>query len=392
MSRVFLLCSGLGHVLRGYESFTQECFEALSDHPDLEITLFQGGKTSIKNAITLGNLPRNHALTQHLATRLSKASPLGDPYFLEQASFCLSLIPHLWLKRPDVVFFSDFALGTMLWHWRRISNLSYKLLFSNGAPNGPPFSRMDHVQHLTPIHYQTALNAGEPASHHSLVPYGIQTSREYTSLTQAEQHILRHRLNLPVDRPVILSVGAINKTHKRMDYLIQEVARLPEPHPYLVLLGQTDNESSEVVQLGNQLLGTHSFQVKTVSPTEMANYYKAADLFVLTSLSEGFGRVFLEAMGHGLPCLAHDYEVTRFVLGETGYLANLEQSGNLSGLIHQTLVEGTSDLQRRLRHRYVYEHFSWEQLRPGYVEMIQRCVLGNDGVRSLSQPILSPDV
>ena len=36
ISKVFLICSGLGRVNRGFESFTQECFDALSQAPELE--------------------------------------------------------------------------------------------------------------------------------------------------------------------------------------------------------------------------------------------------------------------------------------------------------------------------------------------------------------------
>jgi 1,2-diacylglycerol 3-alpha-glucosyltransferase len=365
MIKVFIICSGLGHVKRGFESFTQECFDALSNDSSLEIALFKGGRNSCGNAISLWNLSRDVWSTIQLGNITGK-----DPYFIEQASFCLSLIPHIRQKKPDVIFFSDFELGTMLWHWRRLSHLPYKLLFSNGAPNGPPFSRMDHVQHLTPVHYQMALNAGEPPSKHSLVPYGINVSSYLDIPSKSERESLRRQLNLPTERPIILSVGAINKTHKRMDYLIREVAGLPEPRPYLVLLGQKTVESSEIFQMGNQLLGSDNFQSKTVAYDEIANYYKVANAFVLTSLREGFGRVFLEAMSYGLPCLAHDYEVTRFVLKDERYLANFELSGSLAKLISQVLSQNDDDSKHR-RHWLVYENFSWEKLRPTYVEMIK---------------------
>ena len=371
MITVFLVCPGLGHVRRGYESFTQECFEALDPNPTLDIKLFQGDTTSTHDATALWNLHRNHSFTQQLASWFGKHSNLSDPYFLEQASFFLSLIPHIYWKKPDIIFFSDFILGTMLWHWRRISKLSYKLLFSNGAPNGPPFSRTDHVQHLTPTHHKEALDAGEPASKHSLLPYGIQISQEYRPLTRLERDSLRHKLNLPADRPLILSVGTINKSHKRMDYLIREVAQLSEPRPYLLLLGQIDRESAEIIQLGNQLLGADNFQVKTVTPTEITEYYRVSNLFVLASLSEGFGRVFLEAMGHGLPCLAHDYEVTRFVLKEQGYFADFTTSGGLSTLIQKVLLQDNEDA-KYIRSHSVYENFSWERLKPKYIDMLHR--------------------
>lgn len=371
--KVSLICSGLGHIQRGYESFTQECFDALAKDTSLKVTLFKGGGTSDNNSIPLWNLPRNAWTAKILASSLRLSSPLFEPYFIEQASFCLSFIPYLYQDKPNVVFFSDFALGTMLWHWRRISKLSYKLLFSNGAPNGPPFSRMDHVQHLTPVHYQAALDAGEPASKHSLVPYGIQIDREYSPLSQHDQDALRRHLNLPLKRPILLSVGALNKIHKRMDYVIREVANLPEPRPYLLLLGQMDGESAEVIELANQLLGIANFQINTVPQAEVKNYYQVANAFVLASLSEGLPRVTLEAMAYGLPCLAHNYEVTRFVLGDEMFLDNFEVEGRLAGLISQALLEGQNPINRRERHCTTYHRFSWDALQQDYVKMIQHC-------------------
>lgn len=370
MKKVFLVCSGLGNVQRGYESFTQECFEALQQETSLELFLFKGAGKSQIRVFTLPNMPRDSWLAEKFSKLFKQ-----DNYFIEQFTFFLSLIPHIYQKRPDVIFFSDFNLGTILWHFRQLTGLSYKLLFSNGAPNGPPFSRADHVQHLTPIHYQAALDSGEPESKHSLVPYGIKMGKDYNNLTQSEREALRSKLNLPTHRPLILSVAAINKTHKRMDYLIQEVARLPEPRPYLMLLGQIDQESPEIIQLGDRLLGSDNFQAKTVKYNEISNYYRSADLFVLASLNEGLPRVLLEAMGYGLPCLVHDYAVTRFVLKDWGYFANFATCGSLNTLIKETLAQN-NDLKSQ-RHKFIYEYFSWNCLRSNYVDMIHLCAKGN---------------
>jgi len=367
--KVFLVCSGLGHIKRGFESFTQECFDALSQETSLDITLFKGGGRSSSKEITLWNLPREKWTAKLLAKLSNGKSYSNNPYFVEQASFCLSIIPYIFREKPDVIFFSDFALGTILWHWRRISKLSYKLLFSNGAPNGPPFTRMDHVQHLTPTHYQAALAVGELANKHSLVPYGIRIDKKYSPLGSVEQSALRQKLGLPIDRSVVLSVAAINKTHKRMDYLIQEVASLPEPRPYLLLLGQIDQESSEILELGHQLLGKTNFRADTVAPEELKDFYRAADIFVLASLNEGFGRVLLEAMANGLPCLAHDYEVAKFVLGNDGNFTDFTIKGNLARLIQQVLSQKIEQ-SNFLRYQSIYERFSWSVLKPRYIEML----------------------
>ena len=371
MVKVFLICSGLGNVSRGYESFTQECFEALQQESTLETMLFKGGGNSQKQEFVLPNLPRGSWLTRKLGKLFRQ-----EPYFIEQFTFCLSLLPHIYQKRPDVILFSDFSLGTMLWHLRRVFGLTYKLLFSNGAPNGPPFSRMDCVQHLTPTHYQIALASGESPSKHFFIPYGIKMSDGLEVLSQEKRAALCRDLNLPSDRPILLSVAAINKNHKRIDYLIREVAQLPKPRPYLLMLGQIQPESAEIVELANQLLDPDQFQIKTVASHQISAYYQVADAFVLTSLSEGLPRVLLEAMSHGLPCLAHDYDIARFVLKDGGYFGDFELVGSLASIIPQVLAKNYENSKHQ-RHQSVYDRFSWDKLCSAYIEMIQHCAIKN---------------
>ncbi len=389
MIKVFIACSGLGHVKRGFESFTQECFEALSQEKALDVALFKGGGDSISRDITLWNLPRKSWMAIQLGKIIgSLTGKGGEPgkiigrekkeenlaYLVEQFSFCLNFLPYVIRDKPDVIYFSDVNLGSMLWHWRNLTKQPYKLLFCNGAPLPPPFERWNHVQQLVPDYLQQAVTTGVPVEKQSLVPLGISIPPQLQLLTTAEREALRNKLGLPEKQPLLLSVAAINKSHKRMDYVIREVASLAEPRPYLLLVGQQDFESPEILQLGNQLLGSSQFQIRTVAQNEVADYYKIADAFILGSLSEGFGRVLIEAMSYGLPCLAHDYETTRFVLRQEGYLANFELAGSLAGFISQVLAEGHQPFKSYMRHRSVYDRFSWEKLRPHYVEMIQRCV------------------
>ena len=371
MTQIFIICSGLGKVKRGFESFTQECFDALSQESSLDITLFKGGGKTLSNSITLPNISRDSWLAKQLGKLIDRNS-----YFIEQVSFFVSLLPHIYRQQPDVIYFSDGNIGNILWHWRRLSKQNYKLLFSNGGPLSPPFHRWDLVQQLTPTCLQAALDAGESESKQYLVPYGIKVNTDKPILENFERKRLCEKLGLPIDRPIILSVGAINKSHKRMDYLIQEVASLSKPCPYLLLLGQQEVESPEIIQLGETLLEKDNFQVKTVAAEQVASYYQVADVFVLTSLGEGFGRVFLEAMSYGLPCLAHDYEVARFVLGEEGYFANFKLTSSLTNLINQVMLEDRSKFH--LRHQSMLKRFSWSKLSPAYTAMIHKCLGDND--------------
>lgn len=369
--KVFIVCSGLGHVKRGFESFTQECFDALSKDPALDLTLFKGGGEPNPKEISLWNFPRE----RWMAARLGELMKRG-PYFVEQLSFFISILPYLHLNQPEVIVFSDINLGNALWRWRRLTKQPYKLLFSNGGPIAPPFDRWDHIHQVAPSHLRDAIEAGTPAEKQSLIPYGIHVTPGLEALAPQDRDALRQRLRMPRDRPVILSVGAINRYHKRMDYVVREIGRLPEPRPYLLLLGQHEAESNEIIRRGKEILGNEHFQAKTVEQSEISDYYKSADIFVLASLNEGFGRSFLEALSHGMPCLAHDNEITRFVLDEHGYFGDFSRPGGMSGLIRQALTENNDSLSSH-RHRYVFERFSWSRLQSSYVQMIQQCAMLN---------------
>ena len=369
MTKVFLLCSGLGHINRGYESFTQECFDSLNGAPELDLTLFKGGGLPGPKQVVLPNLPRQSRLSDRLGEKIGKSG-----YWLEQVTFTLSLLPHIARQKPDVIYFSDTNVGNLLWHWRRLTKQKYALLFSNGGPMQPPYPRWDFVQQVAPSHLEAARAVGQPDEKQTLLPYGIQMEPELTLLTSDERAVLCRSLGLPVGRDVVLSVGAINKRHKRMDYVVREVAALPVPRPLLVLLGQPDEETPEVRALAETLLGADGYQIRTVPYQEVSQYYHAADAFVLASLHEGFGRVFLEAMSSGLPCLAHDYPLTRFVLGSSGSLVNFTQAGSLTALLCGALQDSREAAERQARHQTTFERFSWQHLGTQYVEMIQRCV------------------
>lgn len=237
-----------------------------------------------------------------------------------------------------------------------------------------PFKYGDYVQHLNPYGFQNAIEKGECIDRNFFVPYGVNIEHDLIIPNFAEKENLRHMLNLPEKQTLIISVGAVNKYHKRMDYIIRELSSLPRPRPYLLLIGQEDRETPEISCLGNRLLGADSFRIINVRKDQLDNYYKIADIFVLASLRETFGRASVEAMARGLPCLAHDYEINRFILGGYGYLADFTLNGSLTDLLSKLPTEHNRELALA-RHRFVYERFSWDKLRVSYANLFRSCFL-----------------
>ncbi len=374
MSRasLFIVSSGLGHVRRGFEAVMQDCFNALTDRADVMPTLYKGGGAQGPHSYRLRNLPRHGWPARTLGRCVGRGG-----YFSEQVTFLMSLWPHLARSRPAVVYVADLVLANLLRLPRR--TLKFRIVLHNGGPTDPAFfTRWDHIHQVAPAHYDAAVAAGVPESKQTVIPCGLPVPRDWKPCSEAEKRRLREQLDLPVDRSVLLSVGAVNRTRKRMDYLVRDVAALPEPRPYLLVLGARDRASESIIAEGARLLAG-GFSARSVAREAMPDYYRAADSFVLASLEEGFGLAQVEAMAAGLPCLAHDYPTARYVLGDAGYYGDFSKAGGLAACLAGLGPADVTADRAMKRHAAAYTRFSWERLADEYASMFTRVTSGMEG-------------
>lgn len=361
---VLLVSTGLGSIYRGYESFTAECFESLKNNTSFQLILLKGAGNKKPSELVIGNFKRNGKITYLLSKVIKK-----EPYWIEQFSFAIAMLPAIIRLRPAVIYYSDFVLGTFLWHGRNWLKFKYKLLFSNGAPNGPPFTRMDHIQQLLPIYLEQACAAGTPVEKQTLLPYAIQIEPIDNLLALLQKKdVIRHSLQLPINKKIIVSVGAINSQHKRMDYVIKEFAALPQDDYFLILLGQIDELSAPVIELANKYVSANNFLIKQVAKEEIPSFLLASDYFILASLNEGLPRVLPEALAAGLLPIVHDYTVTRQTLGHYGVYRNLQQNGQLTNAILE--VDNRTTTKKELI-EFAMKTYSWDALRDRYINMLK---------------------
>jgi glycosyltransferase involved in cell wall biosynthesis len=110
----------------------------------------------------------------------------------------------------------------------------------------------------------------------------------------------------------------------------------------------------------------------SVSGEELGRLYQEADALVVPSLSEGFGHVYLEAMGYGcavvgtgnsaLPDLGGEEEgVFQTVAGESGPLAELISKVSVAPGIFRSRSEAARQRSRK---------FTWEKFRAGIREAV----------------------
>ncbi len=355
---------------RGIESFFRECFDGL--HPlaaaaNIDLKLIKGKGPARPDESVAWCLPR----TGTAATLLGKIIRRNG-YVVEQLSSLPGIIRRIRRGRPEVILYSDANMAMRLYRYRDRIGVPYRLIYSNGAPLRPPFRFCDHVQQIAPFYLQRALDAGEDPNRHTLVPYGFTVPGGTADFDPAFRRAARVELELPPDRQIVISVGNIDRHHKRMDYLINEIGRMPEPRPFLLILGAMDENSRAIIAEGRQILGEGNFVARSVPYEQVFRHYQAADCFALCSLAEGFGRVYVEACMHGLPCAAHDHPVMRYVLAEEGIYGDFRQPGALAELLKQLLARPLDPDEMRRRREAMRRRFSWENLAPAYFEMFRK--------------------
>jgi glycosyltransferase involved in cell wall biosynthesis len=296
----------------------------------------------------------------------------GGSLKVEQYAFGFSLQRDVLRLRPDVIYFSEWYTGVALNSLRRLNRQQYALVLSNGSMAAEGFEPFDRVHQHTAPALEYVLTAAPTRSATSCCRWP-STSRP-TVPGADERLALRGSLGLPTDRPIVTCVAALNRYHKRLDYLISEVARLPEPRPFCCWSASPSRRPRRCARSPTSCSATTGHSFRTVQRSEVDGLLRASDAFVLASLAEGLPRALVEAMSHGLRCLAHDYSVARFALGEHGRLADLTQPGALAGLLQETFAVDEGPEAAAERRRFVDERFSWAHLRPRYVEMLTGAV------------------
>ena len=359
--KIALACTGLGRVVRGFESFTESLYCALKSHaPDLNVTLFQGGRRTEAGRIYVPNFHRYDIPGRWVGNERAN--------YLEQRSFALSIYSWMRLGKFDIVHYNELVMGSALFHLRRLLGGEFRLLYCNGAPS-PPIHyqhRCDYGQMLHSPMYEEARSFGMKADNLFLIPYGVNSNR-FSPKVRSFRNTIRQELGIPDEAKVILTAAALNRGHKRIDYLIREVARLPVSF-WLVAAGQRMEETAHLEEEAKNLLPGR-YRLFSWPQEKMHLLYGAADIFALASLHEGFGLVTIEAMASGLPVIIHKGPEFRWIAGDSNVMCiDMAKDGELGLAVRD--VDSRKYISNA--RESAVKRFSWESLVPQYLEMYQK--------------------
>ena len=149
-----------------------------------------------------------------------------------------------------------------------------------------------------------------------LYPFTSQWKKDLDQaclLSREEKDTVRGRLGIEESR-MLLTVGQLIP-RKGVDILMKAAKRLPKDVA-VVVVGAEPTEEYLALKRDLDLANVHfvGFKVKD----ELADYYRAADVFVMPTRKDIWGLVINEAMSYGLPIVSTDRCIAALELVEEG--------------------------------------------------------------------------
>ncbi len=191
---------------------------------------------------------------------------------------------------------------------------------------------------------------------------------------------LRRKLGIPATAPVVLYCGRL-APEKALPELIDAFALVSrqDPEALLVLVGDGPLRSGLVARATQLDLTDKKVRfVGQVTPAEVCDWLKIADVFTLVSFSEGFPCALAEAMSSGLPSVVSDIPANRQLIdnGEHGFLTPVSDRKAIAQAIVQLLKDvplalrmGTAARQR------IIDNYSSDKISDRYEALFRQMLL-----------------
>ena len=162
---------------------------------------------------------------------------------------------------------------------------------------------------------------------------------------------------------------------KGVHLLLKAFAELDHPRARLHLVGGAENSAyaESLRQTAAELgISERANFAGAVSQRELAGYFAAARVMVLPSLSEGLGRVVVEAMLLGTPVIGSRVGgiPDMIVDGENGYLVEAGNEAELTAALRRIYAEDVTAMGEKAR-AFAEDFFSPRKYVDGYRRLFE---------------------
>ncbi len=361
--RIAMILPGLGRVQRGAETAFFELARALAAQPDIDVELFGSGTEGPEGIPlrTVGLIPRERF------ERWPRLPALRSESHYEELSFVLSLITR-GMYHPDQF---DATLSCTYpfvnWYLQRAGGRQRpKLIFVTQNGDWMCYARSreyrlfrcDGLVCINPLYYEAHRNRWPSV----LIPNGVDPDVYRPAEGVAANGVDPGRL-----RTVFMASALIPS--KGVDAAIRAVARVPGAR--LVVAGDGP-ERAAVADLAQALLPGRHELLGSVPRARMPELFRAADAFLHMSRDEPFGIVYLEAAASGLPIVAPDGPVARWILGDSALYADPSAPESVADALGRALDPDAARTLGAAARSRVLDGWSWQRQAGRYRDFIEQ--------------------
>ncbi len=185
----------------------------------------------------------------------------------------------------------------------------------------------------------------------------------------------RAERRIPVEKAGDIVYAGVLIPRKGVHHLLNAFAELDEPGAQLHLVGKAENSdySAALQKQAKELgIGERVHFCGAVSQSELAQYFAAARVMVLPSLSEGLGRVVVEAMLLGTPVIGSRVGGIPDMIqhGENGLLVEAGDEADLTAALRQIYRLDVKTMGENAR-AFATEFFSPRKYVEGYRQLFE---------------------
>ncbi len=203
-------------------------------------------------------------------------------------------------------------------------------------------------------------------------------------VTEKEKFELRTKLNLPLNKTIIISHGRITE-QKRLDLLIEAIGRVKENYLdlYVVLPGNIQFEEKGIFEnLQEQItnLGLSDLIHFPGRSNFVQEYLQASDIYIISSKFEGMSNALLEAMACGLPVISTAVSGATDIIrdGQNGFIVPIGDADVIADALRKYLSDMSSaTISGKNAAQTIQENYSWEQIIKKYIALYRELLTKN---------------
>jgi glycosyltransferase involved in cell wall biosynthesis len=195
----------------------------------------------------------------------------------------------------------------------------------------------------------------------------------------ANQHVIANGVfldkfqpNLQLNEPTVIGFAGRYHTAKGYPYLFETMGLLKNENIIFKIAGAGASLDNPEVKALFEQYQLDSYKVQLLDQiSDMPAFYQSIDAFLMTSITEGFPNVLVEAMASGLSCISTDVGDAKYIVQDLGWIVPPRNAQALADAILAYTKKSEADKQafKKATRERVEQNFSIATVSRQYMQV-----------------------